>query len=122
MSLTQSHLELLYEPDQNIFFITDGLGNIGDLNVDMEKELEVCRVVSDLVEEDIFQKIDIKFPEIYKLIIEKAYECEEDYHRLNRFDMQLKKKTKKYLIAAFNEFIHEKFVQKFGQSVTVEYF
>lgn len=121
---TQSRLDLVYEPDQNVFFVTDNLGNIADLEVDFSKEERVCEVVSQLIgDKYIFTEKVSNFPEIYKIIVEKAYECDDDFHRLSRLtNTDLIDQVKEYIISAFNEFMHEKFKQRFGTTVNVEYF
>ena len=64
---TQSRLDLVYEPDQNVFFVTDDLGNISDLEVDFSKEERACEVVSQLTgNKYIFTEKVSNFPEIYK--------------------------------------------------------
>ena len=67
-------IEILLAPD-NMLYVTDGSGNIGELNVELPDLIELHETMQKLLNQDEIINVELcdkSVPEIYTMIMEKA--------------------------------------------------
>lgn len=127
-------IEILLAHD-NTLYVTDGSGNVGELNVELPDLIELHETMqkllnkSEIIDAELLEK---SVPEIYTIIMEKAYVDIDDHHKLGEMAAdkthwhRLKKpfapSVKQNLHIAFNKVIIDMLEKKFGTKVSVEYF
>jgi len=116
-------IEILYEKDLSRFLIVDDAGNLNDVTSDLEKEVEVYGIISEMLNtEYLFDSrlIDKEVEDIYILVIEKAYSSDKQYHRLDMREFEFKDSIKQKVLIAYNKFTKARLEQKFGNAITIE--
>ena len=127
-------IEILLAPD-NMLYVTDGSGNIGELNVELPDLIELHETMQKLLNQDEIINVELcdkSVPEIYTMIMEKAYIDIDEHHKLgemaandshwHRLKRPFAPSVKQNLHVAFNKVIIDMLQKKFGTEVSVEYF
>jgi len=122
MQYDTDELNLIWDKDLSTFCLLDS--NYNMIQMDLEKEKVLHKLISNLVQDDIIDHslIGDEVDDIYLFLIEKIYATTNPTnHSIYKFSKTLNQKTKMKIITAFNVFLNGVMQTKTNSRIVAQY-